>query len=213
MTKPKLYVLCTPERLVTLDRPGDEGDVPHEAQPDRLRHPGSAPKVEPGRPEPAEARSRAEYYEALRVADGRPEQVRDPDQPATQQTGQSGWDTIETGNRPSLDALRVTPERAEHILDGEPEGGGGHRRGIGSPGKTEFPAGWDDQKIIDHTLDVARRPDSSPVHQDWNDRWLCVGTRDGVEVSVVVLRSGEIWTAWPEEGGPGVVRNPPKGSS
>jgi hypothetical protein len=55
---------------------------------------------------------------------------------------------------------------------------------------------------------VARRPDSPPVHQRWNARWLCAGTRDGVEISVVVQRSGEVWTAWPEEGCPGVRRNP-----
>jgi hypothetical protein len=34
-----------------------------------------------------------------------------------------------------------------------------------------------------------------------------------VEVSTVVERSGDILTGWPEEGGPGVVRNPRKGKS
>jgi hypothetical protein len=114
-----------------------------------------------------------------------------------------------------MEAFRVSPERTTHILDGDPEpgGGGGHRSGTGKPGKTEFPADWNDEKIMGHVLDAARRPDSAPVYQHWNDRWLCSGTRDRVEVSVVVLRSGEVWTAWPEEGGPGVVRNPRKGTS
>jgi hypothetical protein len=61
-----------------------------------------------------------------------------------------------------------------------------------------------------HVLDVVRRPDSGPVLQHWNNRWICSGIRDSVEVTAIVLRSGEIWTAWPDEGGPGVRRNPKK---
>ena len=91
--------------------------------------------------------------------------------------------------------------------------GGGHRHGTGKPGKTEFPAAWKDEKIIDNVLDVARKPDTPPVRQDRNDTWLCAGTRANVEVSAVVARSGEIVTGWPEEGGPGVVRNPRRGTS
>ena len=56
------------------------------------------------------------------------------------------------------------PERAKHILDGD-RWGGGHRHGTGRPGKTEFPVGWDDQKIIGHVLGVARAPDDLPVFQ------------------------------------------------
>jgi hypothetical protein len=44
--------------------------------------------------------------------------------------------------RPPLDALRVTPERSAHILDGEPGDGGGHRHGVGSPG-TALPEAMD----------------------------------------------------------------------
>lgn len=200
---------------MALDRPGGEADTPGEARPEHLRHRGEGADTQLGRPEPAEPRSRLEYYEALRAVADQPEQASDTSRAAAEGTGRSGrsgWDATDAGNRPRLDALRVVPERAVHILDGEP-GGGGHRHGVGSPGKTEFPASLDDKKIIGHILDVARRPDSLPVHQHWNDRWLCGGIRDGVEVSVVVLRSGEVWTAWPEEGGPGVVRNPQKGSS
>ena len=72
-------------------------------------------------------------------------------------------------DRPSLDSLHVPPERAGHILDGD-RWGGGHRHGTGRPGKTEFPAGWDDEKIIGHVLDVARAPDDAPVFQA-NRRW------------------------------------------
>jgi hypothetical protein len=132
---------------------------------------------------------------------------------ADSRTDHSGWDSVDTSNRPALDTLRVSPERRVHILDGDADGGGGgHRHGVGKPGKTEFPANWDDEKVIATVLDVARKPDKPPTHQDWNDTWLCAGTRDNVEVTAVIERSGDILTGWPEEGGPGVVRNPRKGS-
>jgi hypothetical protein len=120
---------------------------------------------------------------------------------------------VDAEQRPELDAVRVSSERRTHILDGDPNGGGGHRHGVGKPEKTEFPLIWDDKQIMGNVLDVARRPDSPPVHQHWNDRWVCSGTRDRVDVSVIVLRNGEVWTAWPEEGSPGVVRNPKKETS
>jgi hypothetical protein len=111
-----------------------------------------------------------------------------------------------------VEDINVTPERTTHILDGD-KTGGGHRHGVGKPGKTEFPASWDDERVIANVLDVARRPDKPPTHQDWNDTWLCTGTRDAVKVWAVVERSGDILTSWPEEGGPGVVRNPRRGKS
>jgi len=132
--------------------------------------------------------------------------------PGEARTDRSGWDAVDSGQRPPLDAIRITPERIVHVLEGD-KTGGGHRHGTGKPGKTEFPAGWNDEKIIDSALDVARKPDKPPVRQDRNDTWLCSGTRANVEVSVVVARSGEIVSGWPEEGGPGVVRNPRRGTS
>jgi len=159
------------------------------------------------RPEPPESRSREEYYEALRVASAGKAADEGGEGAGTER---SGWDSVDAEDRPKTEDIRVTPERTTHILDGEPGGGGGHRHGTGIPGKTEFPTSWDDKKIMGHVLDVARRPDSAPVLQNRNNRWICAGTRDGVEVTAIVLRSGEIWTAWPEEGGPGVRRNPKK---
>lgn len=122
----------------------------------------------------------------------------------------SAWDSVDAEKRPPLDEIRVSAERKTHILDGDDQGGGGHRPGTGIPDKTEFPPDWDDKKIIAAALDVARRPDHPPVHQSFNGRWLCQGTRDDVLIFVVVLRSGEVWTAWPDENSPGVVRNPPE---
>jgi hypothetical protein len=155
--------------------------------------------------EMAEPRTRAEYYETLRATTG--ETARADEDPADTRTARSGWDEIDAANRPDIDALRVIPERATHILDGD-KTGGGHRHGTGKPGKTEFPASWDDWKVIDTILDVARRPDSTPGHQEWNDRWVVRGARDDVGIVAVIERYGRIWTAWPLPGGTGVVKNP-----
>ena len=113
---------------------------------------------------------------------------------------------MDASNRPALDALRVSPERHVHILDGDADGGGGHRHGVGNPGKTEFPASWNDEKIINALLDVARQPDHSPGHQEWNDRWVARGTRDDVEVVAVVARDAEYLDWLADSGGPGVVK-------
>jgi len=156
---------------------------------------------------PAEARTEAPA-EARTDA---PAEAR-TDARAEARTDRSGWDTVDSEKRPPLDAIRITPERTVHVLDGDATGGG-HRHGTGKPGKTEFPASWDDEKIVDNVLDVGRKPDKPPVRQDRKDTWLCSGTRANVEVSVVVAHSGEVVTSWPEEGGPGVVRNPRRGTS
>jgi len=222
---------------MALDWPFDDAaeDAPAEPHPQRRGPDADATGVRAGR---AELRTRAEYYEVLRAADGRFGQpgadqgpadggADDPadsgaDGPADSgadgrpgsEPERSGWDAVDAGDRPPPDRIRVSPERAAHILDGDStRNGGGHRHGTGRPGKTEFPASWDDQKVIDTVLDVARRPDRPPVNQDRNNRWLCTGMRDRVEASVIVLPDGEVWTAWPEEGSPGVVRNPRKGRS
>ena len=109
---------------------------------------------------------------------------------ADSRSDHSGWDSVDAANRPSLDALRVSPERHAHILEGDADGSGGHRHGIGNPGKTEFPVSWNDEKIIDALLDVACQPDHPPRRQEWNDRWVARGTRDDVEVVVLIARDG-----------------------
>jgi hypothetical protein len=142
----------------------------------------------------AEPRSRSEYYDAIRPDETRP---------------RSGWDTAEVAadaSKPSLDSILLNSERASHIIDGD-KWGGGHRHGTGRPGKTEFPAGWDDKKITGLVADVACVPDDGPVWQA-NKRWRARGVREDVTIYVIVRPDGKIWSAWPEEGGPGVVRNP-----
>jgi hypothetical protein len=103
--------------------------------------------------------------------------------------------------------IRAADDRRTHILDGD-KTGGGHRHGTGVPDKTEFPADWDDDQIIDAILAVARTPDREPEHQNWNDRWKVSGQHKGVEIFAIVESDGAIWTAWPGEGSPGVVKNP-----
>lgn len=197
---------------MALDRPDDDFGVGDVRPEQHLRNCSPGSDVPAARSESAEPRTREEVYEALRAADGG--QVQEDDDPdAGPRPDRSGWDSVDTEDRPQFDTVHVSPERRVHILDGDADGsGGGHRHGVGKPGKTEFPASWDDEKVIATVLDVARKPDKPPTRQDWNDTWLCTGTRDNVEVSTVVERSGNILTGWPEEGGPGVVRNPRKGN-
>jgi Bacterial EndoU nuclease len=168
--------------------------------PDQTSHPDSrAPDTDKPtvRQEPAEYRS--EHYDALRRA------LLEPDPPGA--TERTGWDDIPAADRPPLDKIVLSLERAAHILDGDATGGG-HRYGTGKPGKTEFPAGWDDAKVLGTIKDVAQAPDQQPLYQAWNDRWLTRGTRDDVEIVAVVSSDGRVVSGWPLPGGPGVVLNP-----
>ena len=122
----------------------------------------------------------------------------------------SAWEYSEVRghlDRPAESDIHVTAERARHILDGDPDsGGGGHRYGTGRPGKTEFPQAWPDDVIISAVEDIGRTPD----HVEWqpNGRWRVTGDHEGVRVNGVVLADGRMWTAWPEPGGKGVIHNP-----
>lgn len=190
---------------MALDRPYEDGAG--EALPERRAdHDRPGADAAGARAELTEPRTRAEYYEVLRAADDGSAHDGKNQRPAD--ADRSGWDEVEGDDHPPLDALRVTKERAGHILDGDADGSGGHRHGTGRPGKTEFPASWEDTKITDTILDVARRPNRPPVQQDWNGRWVARGVRDDVDIVVVIAGDGRIWSSWPLPGGPGVVKNP-----
>jgi hypothetical protein len=105
-------------------------------------------------------------------------------------------------------ASRTLTGRAIHILDGDATGGG-HRYGTGTPGKTEFPASWDDEKITDGILSVARSPDSAGLQR--NGRWRVEGIRDEIALAVIITADGRIWSAYPLPGSPGVRQNPRNG--
>lgn len=123
----------------------------------------------------------------------------------------SQWDDAKGGNRPDPDRIYTTPERQQHILDGNPNDleSGGHRYGTGRPGKTEFPERWSDDDTIDYVEDVARKPDRPP-RQLPDENWESHGQRDGVNIRVIVRPDSSIETAHPTSGN-GVVRNDSQG--
>ncbi len=175
------------------DNSGSRGDQKHEHVLDHTD--ADAPEDES-----AETRTPAEYYRDLQVAAEKPDAAFTTEQPPP-----SAWDTIDARARPPLDAIRITPDRLEHILDGDATGGG-HRSGTGKPGKTEFPATWSDDKIIENILSTARSPDSAAL-QD-NGRWKVEGVRDEVTLDVIITQDARTWSAYPPPGSPGVVQNP-----
>ena len=145
------------------DDPEQGGD----SRPAKGREQGRQDAGCPAGTQPAEVRSRAEYYEALRGTDQRIAVADRAELVSGTERTRSAWDVEAVGghpDRPPPDSLHVAPERARHILDGD-RWGGGHRHGTGRPGKTEFPSGWDDDKIIGHVLDVARNPGDMPAKE------------------------------------------------
>lgn len=196
---------------MTVDRPAD--DAPEEIsgsrrekqhEHDRLPADGMS-----GGTEIADPRTRADYYQALRAAVDQQARAVQAESTSADGSPRSAWNNADALTRPPLDALRMPPERAIHILYGDATGGG-HRYGTGTPGKTEFPASWDDDRIVLATTFVASSPEN--VHQQWNQRWNARGEFDNVRITVIIEPDGTIWTAWPEEGSPGVVRNPEAGA-
>jgi hypothetical protein len=89
--------------------------------------------------------------------------------------------------------------------DEDDETSGGHLHGTGRPDKTEFPSGWDEDKIVAEVQSVADRPDS--VSENIDGTWLAKGNRDGVTIAVALRSNGHIATGYPTEG-PGVRTNP-----
>lgn len=64
--------------------------------------------------------------------------------------------------------------------------------------------------VIAYIAAAARHPDRVdflPSAGRRPGRWMCQADRDGVTVTAIVWPDGRVWTAWPEPGGRGVVRN------
>jgi hypothetical protein len=101
----------------------------------------------------------------------------------------------------------TSASRRTHILDGEvrPNGsfGGGHRPGTGFPGKSEFPTGWSDNRIMHEISDIATDPSLAWHAGNRPGDFFVKGTRDGVDVEVLI-RNGQIWTGYPTN----LPRNP-----
>lgn len=153
----------------------------------------------------------------------------DEDTPAVGEVADAGtpterpnqWTLVE-GSPPPVQTIHLSPGRRIHIMDGDGDGtGGGHFPGSRVPFKHEFPERWlpDDEDpgqpeldatIVGHILDIARNPDSPPYQR--GDRfWVVNGTRDGVDITVIIRPDGTIWTAYPT-GGPGVTQNDEHGN-
>jgi len=230
---------AAPDRNVEADSPGTAGDEPGETG-DELRQESGLPQPdEAGWPQPEPDRDGQpgqmtgderdpEQPDAI-PDDSVPRMTNSPDEDQLADAGEknatdegtgtdrppSGWDdeaVADHPSRPDPDSIRIPPDRATHILDGEERNGrfaGGHRSGTGIKDKTEFPADWDDDRILSNVEDIARNPDSAPKHQPHpdGDRWRAEGVRDGVHVTVIVGQDGTVVTAWPREGDPGVVKN------
>jgi len=96
----------------------------------------------------------------------------------------------------------TTAARRRHILDGDVTGGG-HRAGTGIPGKSEFPASWSDDAIIHEISDIATDPAAIRTGLP-GGRTLVDGTRNGVDIRVVLGPDGSIVTGFPTN----VPRNP-----
>lgn len=189
------------ERIERQDDPADGAPPPGDELQRRMRR---LPELHP---------SSADYEgtQLVRVTHERPDTHPQPGRQRELSPG-SGWHALETRDhphRPKLDSIRLIAERSGHILDGDGPGtpGGGHRHGIGRPGKTEFPSAWSDAKVVAAIEDIARDPEEAHW-QSFNSRWRVTGEYERVRVTAVLLADGRIWAAWPEPGGPGVRQNP-----
>ena len=102
----------------------------------------------------------------------------------------------------------ASASRRSHILNGEvrPNGsfGGGHRPGTGFPNKSEFPAGWSDDKIMHSISDVATDPSLIWRVGNKPGDFFVNGTRGGIDIEVLI-RNNQIWTGYPTN----VIRNAP----
>ena len=91
----------------------------------------------------------------------------------------------------------LSDDRRKYILDGNGRGGGGHGPGRTTPDKGTFPPDWSDEKAIEAVKDVANDPSSVRTPAD-GGRTSVEGTRDGVDIRVIIGRDGKaIVTAYP----------------
>ncbi len=100
-----------------------------------------------------------------------------------------------------VDESLISSKRQDHILDGDATGGG-HRPGLGISGKTEFPAGWSDDKILENIIDVATDPNATWTQLTGSSgnrytrsgkpvRWKVEGTRENIDIRAIVEPDGE----------------------
>lgn len=97
---------------------------------------------------------------------------------------------------PRATAIVLTPVTETHILHGN-SSGGGHLHGAGKPCKSEFPADWNAQKIIDTTRRIAAN-DNLDWRQEDNGYYVTEQMVDGVNVRVVLgKQKARVVTSYP----------------
>nr|WP_256583454.1 EndoU domain-containing protein [Burkholderia singularis] len=112
------------------------------------------------------------------------------------------------GNAPDngsgSDVNLASPDRTNHILNGDATGGG--HLWPGAPGKSAFPENWSASKVMNAVSDIATDPAISEAVQA-NGRIVKNGTVDGIDIRVVIepsSKGGGIVTAFPTN----IPRNP-----
>lgn len=90
----------------------------------------------------------------------------------------------------------ITAARQIHILHGD-RTGGGHLHGTGRPCKTEFPQGWNAEKII-HTVRRAAANDNIPWKEQENGYHTADIMAEGVRIRIVLSADRrDVITAYP----------------
>jgi len=87
--------------------------------------------------------------------------------------------------------------RRQHILFGDDHGGGGHLHGINRPCKSEFPANWSEDDVI-NAVKADAANDNLNWQQQGNGYYVADANDHGVKIRIVLNRDkSEIITAYP----------------
>jgi filamentous hemagglutinin len=107
--------------------------------------------------------------------------------------------------RTEEDLSVLDQKAATHILDGDGPTSGGHRYGTGTPGKSEFPKSWSDQKIRNIISDIATDPAVEWSKPDSRGYVSGTARREGVDIKVVYdTKNNRIVTGYPTN----LLKNP-----
>ncbi|WP_433693506.1 hemagglutinin repeat-containing protein [Herbaspirillum seropedicae] len=110
----------------------------------------------------------------------------------------NGANNVVGGSAAEGDSSLLDGKAKKHILDGDSLTSGGHRYGTGSPGKTEFPKNWSDNKISNVISDIATDPSVTWSKPDARGYATTTATRDGVDVKVIYdTKNNRIVTGYP----------------
>ncbi|MFC9439004.1 EndoU domain-containing protein [Nocardia sp. NPDC057030] len=122
---------------------------------------------------------------------------------------------------PPPDAIKITPENKNKIYNGDPNPNvehGGHGWNATNPKRNKdlFPESWTEDDIARAAIGVAKNPKPYPRQPQRDSGNYIVngyapGPGGGLNINVVVAPNGEIVTAYPDGGQPGVGRTGPDG--